>query len=127
MPRLLRVTWPTPRETYSRLDRRRARLLASNSGVHTGGIMLTRRNFLKLTGASTIGWYVATQAGWMERAVAQIPGGTLNPGDVPKFQTAMLTRTWGPQEGTTTTPRSKPADSYQILMQQLSQQMKPAR
>src|SRR6266508_5419773 len=37
MPRLLRVTWPTPRETYSRLDRRRARLLASNSGVHTGG------------------------------------------------------------------------------------------
>src|SRR6266542_3753634 len=84
MPRLLRVTWPTPRETYSRLDRRRARLLASNSGVHTGGIMLTRRNFLKLTGASTIGWYVATQAGWMERAVAQIPGGTLNPGDVPK-------------------------------------------
>src|SRR6266511_391583 len=126
MPRLLRVTWPTPRETYSRLDRRRARLLASNSGVHTGGIMLTRRNFLKLTGASTIGWYVATQAGWMERAVAQIPGGTLNPGDVPKFQTAMLIPPVMPRAGTITMPGGKPADYYEISMRQFSQQMLPA-
>src|SRR6266498_2573115 len=126
MPRLLRVTWPTPRETYSRLDRRRARLLASNSGVHTGGIMLTRRNFLKLTGASTIGWYVATQAGWMERAVAQIPGGTLNPGDVPKFQTAMLIPPVMPRAGTITMPGGKPADYYEISMRQLSQQILPA-
>jgi hypothetical protein len=26
--------------------------------------MLTRRDFIKLTGASTVGWYVATQFGW---------------------------------------------------------------
>src|SRR6266498_289087 len=126
MPRLLRVTWPTPRETYSRLDRRRARLLASNSGVHTGGIMLTRRNFLKLTGASTIGWYVATQAGWMERAMAQIPGGTLDPADVPKFQTAMLIPPVMPRAGTITMPGGKPADYYEISMRQLSQQILPA-
>src|SRR6266536_549603 len=41
------------------LRHRRASLPASDSGAHTGGeIMLTRRSFLKLTGASTIAWYV---------------------------------------------------------------------
>ena len=44
--------------------------------------MTTRRSFLKLTGATTLAWYVATQTGWMERAIAQIPGGTLNPSSV---------------------------------------------
>ena len=43
------------------------------------GAMLTRRSFLKLTGISTLAWYVATSAGWAQRAVAQIPGGTLDP------------------------------------------------
>src|SRR6266508_2608850 len=91
-----------------------------------GGIMLTRRNFLKLTGASTIAWYVATQAGWMQRAMAQIPGGTLNPGDVPKFQTAMLIPPVMPRAGTITMPGGKPADYYEISMRQFSQQILPA-
>ena len=43
--------------------------------------MLTRRD-IKLTGASTVAWYTATQFGWVQRAMAQIPGGTLEPGDV---------------------------------------------
>jgi hypothetical protein len=38
--------------------------------------MITRRDFLKVTGGSTIAWYVATQTGWIERAAAAIPGGT---------------------------------------------------
>ena len=46
---------------------------------HGGGTMPTRRSFLKLTGATTLAWYVASQTGWMERAMAQIPGGTLDP------------------------------------------------
>jgi hypothetical protein len=87
--------------------------------------MLTRRNFFKLTGASTIGWYVATQAGWMERAIAQIPGGTLNPADVPKFQTAMLIPPVMPRAGAITMPGGKPADYYEISMRQLSQQILP--
>ena len=49
--------------------------------------MPTRRAFLRLTGASAVGWYVATQLGWTQRAIAQIPGGTLDPHKVPKFQT----------------------------------------
>jgi hypothetical protein len=36
------------------------------------GTMPTRRAFLRLTGASAVGWYVATQFGWTQRAIAQI-------------------------------------------------------
>ena len=41
--------------------------------------MITRRSFLKLTGASTITWFVATNTNWIGQAIAQIPGGTLDP------------------------------------------------
>src|SRR5690348_8026181 len=41
-----------------------------------GGTMITRRTFLKLTGASTITWFVATNTDWTGQAMAQIPGGT---------------------------------------------------
>ena len=45
-------------------------------------MMLTRRTFFRLTGASTIGWYAATRFGWIQRAMAAIEGGTLDPADV---------------------------------------------
>ena len=44
--------------------------------------MPTRRSFLKLTGATTIAWYVATQTGWTQQAMAAIPGGSLDPANV---------------------------------------------
>jgi FtsP/CotA-like multicopper oxidase with cupredoxin domain len=88
--------------------------------------MLTRRNFLKLTGASTIAWYVATQAGWMERAMAQIPGGTLDPNSVTKYATPLLIPPVMPRAGTITMPGGKQADYYEISMRQFSQQILPA-
>jgi spore coat protein A, manganese oxidase len=88
--------------------------------------MPTRRSFLKLTGATTVAWYVASQTGWMERAIAQIPGGSLNPADVPKFQTAMLIPPVMPRAATITMPGGKPADYYEISMRQISQQVLPA-
>jgi FtsP/CotA-like multicopper oxidase with cupredoxin domain len=88
--------------------------------------MVTRRSFLKLTGASTIGWYISTQAGWMARAVAQVPGGTLDPSDVPKFQTAMLIPPVMPRAGTIKMRGGKPADYYEISMRQISEQILPA-
>jgi FtsP/CotA-like multicopper oxidase with cupredoxin domain len=87
--------------------------------------VITRRDFLKLTSASTVGWYVATHAGWVQRAMAQIPGGTLAPGAVPKYQTAMLIPPVMPRAGTITLPGGKPADYYEISMRQLSQQILP--
>src|SRR6266545_4312181 len=89
--------------------------------------MLTRRNFLKLTGASTVGWYVATQTGWMQRAIAQIPGGTLEPGAVTKYVTPMLIPPVMPRAATITMPGGKPADYYEISMKQFQQQILPAR
>ncbi|HSJ47096.1 MAG TPA: hypothetical protein VK923_20685, partial [Euzebyales bacterium] len=88
--------------------------------------MLTRRNFLKLTGASTLGWYVATQVGWMERALAQIPGGTLAPGDIAKFQTPLLVPPVMPRAGTIRQMGGKPIDYYEISMKEFDQQILPA-
>jgi spore coat protein A, manganese oxidase len=87
--------------------------------------MLTRRDFLKLTGASTLGWYVATQTGWVQRAAAAIPGGTLLPGDIPKFVTPMLIPPVMPRAGTIMR-RGRPIDYYEISMRQFAQQILPA-
>jgi FtsP/CotA-like multicopper oxidase with cupredoxin domain len=87
--------------------------------------MTTRRSFLKLTGATTLAWYVATQTGWMERAIAQIPGGTLDPNDVTKYVTAMLIPPVMPRAATLTMPGGKPADYYEISMKQFAQQILP--
>ncbi|HEX3293836.1 MAG TPA: multicopper oxidase [Solirubrobacterales bacterium] len=55
-------------------------------------------------------------------ALAQIPGGSLDPGDVPKFVTEMLIPPVMPRAGT------KPGgvDYYEISMKQISQQILPA-
>jgi spore coat protein A, manganese oxidase len=88
--------------------------------------MPTRRSFLRLTGASTIAWYVATQTGWMERAIAQIPGGTLDPNSVPKYLTPMLIPPVMPKAATITMPGGKPGDYYEISMRQFREQILPA-
>jgi FtsP/CotA-like multicopper oxidase with cupredoxin domain len=88
--------------------------------------MPTRRSFLKLTGATTIAWYVATQTGWMERAMAQIPGGTLDPGAVTKYVMPLLVPPVMPRAATITMPGGKPADYYEISMKQFAQQILPA-
>jgi spore coat protein A, manganese oxidase len=88
--------------------------------------MLTRRDFLRLTGASAVGWYVATQFGWTQRATAQIPGGTLDPHTVPKFQTPMLVPPVMPKAGTIKQRGGKHADYYEISVKQFAQQILPA-
>jgi FtsP/CotA-like multicopper oxidase with cupredoxin domain len=88
--------------------------------------MPTRRSFLKLTGATTLAWYIATQTGWMERAMAAIPGGTLQPGDVTKYVTPLLIPPVMPRAAKLTMPGGKPADYYEISMRQFSQQILPA-
>ena len=88
--------------------------------------MLTRRDFFKLTGASTVAWYTATKFGWVQRAMAQIPGGTLDPGDVTKFVTPLLIPPVMPRAATITMPGGKPADYYEISMRQFAQQILPA-
>jgi len=88
--------------------------------------MLTRRTFFKLTGASTIGWYAATRFGWVQRAMAAIEGGTLEPADVAKYVTPLLIPPVMPRAATITMPGGKPADYYEISMKQFRQQILPA-
>ena len=47
--------------------------------------MISRRDFLKLTGAGMLSLYTATRGKFTLRAQAAIPGGTLDPLAVPKI------------------------------------------
>ena len=88
--------------------------------------MITRRTFLKLTGASTITWFVVTNTDWTGQAIAQIPGGTLDPDSVTKYATPMLVPPVMPRAATIRAPHGKPVDYYEISIRQFSQQILPA-
>ena len=47
--------------------------------------MVSRREFLKISAAMGGGLFLSTRGRFLQRAFAQIPGGTLGPGDVDKF------------------------------------------
>ena len=86
--------------------------------------MITRRTFLKYTGAATLTWYAVNKFG-VPKAIAQIPGGTLNPAVVTKFQTPLLIPPVMPKAGTIVQRGGKNVDYYEISMKQISQQILP--
>jgi FtsP/CotA-like multicopper oxidase with cupredoxin domain len=86
--------------------------------------MLTRRAFLKYTAGSALTLFAFNKLGIAE-AIAQIPGGSLHPYDVLKYQTPMLIPPVMPRAGTIM-QRGKPVDYYEISMKQLAQQILPA-
>lgn len=88
--------------------------------------MLSRRGFFKLTAAGMLALYVRPQIGTVPRLLAQIPGGTLPPGNVPKFVTPMLIPPVMPRAGTIKSKKGKNADYYEISIKQFSQQILPA-
>ena len=96
--------------------------------------MLTRRDFLKATalGASTVlFWrgdtlYARSKTTRTSTVVAAIPGGKLNPHDVPKYVTPLLIPPVMPKAGTVKTKGGKNADYYEISMRQFPQQILPA-
>ena len=85
--------------------------------------MTTRRSFLKYTG-STLTLFGFDKLGIAE-AIAAIPGGSLDPADVPKFRTPLLIPPVMPRAATLTMPGGKPVDYYEISMKQFSQQILP--
>ena len=86
---------------------------------------MSRRSLLKLGlagGASLfIPWRFAPTV-----ARAQIPGGTLAPGDIAKYVTPMLIPPVMPRAGKIPDVRGKPIDYYEIAMRQFAQQILPA-
>ncbi|HMQ30723.1 MAG TPA: multicopper oxidase [Chloroflexaceae bacterium] len=88
--------------------------------------MITRRQFLKVGLAGTA-LVLTTQVGGKKQVVyAQIPGGTLAPGDVPKFVTPLLIPPVMPRAGTVKLRGGKNADYYEISVKQFAQQILPA-
>ena len=76
-----------------------------------GRRQLSRRSFIRAAGAAGAGFvlYVYTPGG-TPRAVAAVPGGTLDPTAVPKFVTPLLIPPVMPRAGTIRLPGGKPAD-----------------
>ena len=81
--------------------------------------MISRRDFLKLSGAGTLSLFLASRGKFILKAQAQIPGGTLDPFDVPKFVTPLLIPPVMPRAGTIRMKGGKQADYYEISMKQI--------
>ena len=88
--------------------------------------MISRRDFLKLSGAGILTLYAASRGKHAQRVFAlPIPGGTLDPLTVPKYQTPLLIPPVMPKAGTIK-QRGKKIDYYEISMRQFEQQILPA-
>jgi spore coat protein A len=88
----------------------------------------SRRTFIAWVGGASAGFYLFGRVPGMAApvALAQIPGGTLPPGDVAKFVTPMLIPPVMPRAGTIKQQGGKNADYYEISMKQFPQQILPA-
>ena len=72
--------------------------------------MISRRDFLKLSGAGILSLYTASRGKFTLRAQAVIPGGTLNPGDVTKYMTPLLIPPVMPRAAVLRNSMGKPID-----------------
>jgi FtsP/CotA-like multicopper oxidase with cupredoxin domain len=89
---------------------------------------VTRRAFVAWVGGAGAGFYLFGRVPGMSApvALAQIPGGTLDPDDVAKYATPLLIPPVMPRAGRITMPGGKPADYYEISMRQFQEQILPA-
>ena len=87
--------------------------------------MISRRDFLKLSGAGMLSLYAASHGKFLPRAFAQIPGGTLDPADVLKYETPLLIPPVMPKAGIVR-QRGGSVDYYEISMRQFREQILPA-
>ena len=88
---------------------------------------LTRRSFVNWIAGAGAGVYLFGRVPGLGSpvALAQIPGPTLDPGDVTKFATPMLIPPVMPRAGTIR-QKGRPIDYYEISMRQFAQQILPA-
>ncbi|HET9325007.1 MAG TPA: multicopper oxidase domain-containing protein, partial [Gaiellaceae bacterium] len=85
----------------------------------------SRRTFIKWVGGASAGFYLMGRLPGMSAPAAlaiPIPGGTLDPLSIPKYQTPLLIPPVMPKAATITMPGGKPADYYEISMAQIDAQ-----
>jgi hypothetical protein len=131
----LRISWPRgaawsrPPQQFDRETHAggAARSAARKEAVHDleEGKMVTRRSFLAYTGGTALTLFAYDKFG-IRQALAAIPGGTLDPGGVPKFVTPLLIPPVMPKAGTIVQRGGKSIDYYEISMKQFKQQILPA-
>jgi FtsP/CotA-like multicopper oxidase with cupredoxin domain len=85
----------------------------------------SRRQFLKVMGVAGAGLFLPWK-GTLPRALAAIPGGTLLPSGIPKYQTPLLIPPVMPRAGVINQRGGKQVDYYEISMRQFQQQILPA-
>ena len=90
-------------------------------------MMLGRRTFIKAAGGVGLGFvlYSKLPGGALE-ALAAIPGGTLDPAQVPKYATPLLIPPVMPRSGVIKRRGGANVDYYEISMKQFRQQILPA-
>jgi spore coat protein A len=88
---------------------------------------LSRRTFVRMAGAAGAGFALFSfLPGGGRRALAQLPGGTLDLTGVPRFATPVLIPPAMPRTGKVKVTGGKNIDYYEIAMRQFEQQMLPA-
>jgi FtsP/CotA-like multicopper oxidase with cupredoxin domain len=89
---------------------------------------VSRRTFIRGVGGAGLGFVLyAYLPGGTKVALAEaLPGGTLDPLDIPKFQTPLLVPPVMPRAATIMLPGGKPADYYEISVRQFQEQILPA-
>ena len=87
--------------------------------------MLSRRDFLKLSGAGILSLYAASHGKFTLRARATVPGGTIDPTSIPKYQTPLLIPPAMPRAGKIKQKMDKNIDYYEIAMREFHQQILP--
>src|SRR6266536_369463 len=87
----------------------------------------SRRTFVAWVGGAGAGFYLFGRVPGLTApvALAQVPGGTLDPADVPKFVTPLLIPPVMPKADTIVR-RGQTVDYYEISMKQFAQQILPA-
>ena len=88
----------------------------------------SRRTFIAWVGGAGAGFYLFGRLPGLSApvALAQVPGGTLDPGTIPKFRTPLLVPPVMPRAGTIVHHGGKNVDYYEISMRQFEQQILPA-
>jgi FtsP/CotA-like multicopper oxidase with cupredoxin domain len=87
--------------------------------------MARRRTFLAYCGGTTLGLLAQGRFG-VQEVLAAVPGGTLDPAQVPKYVSALLVPPVMPRAGSVMTKGGRSADYYEVSMRQFTQQVLPA-
>jgi FtsP/CotA-like multicopper oxidase with cupredoxin domain len=80
---------------------------------------------MKYTGGTALTLFGFSRLG-LRRAIAQIPGGSLDPAAVPKYQTPLLIPPVMPKAQRIAQPGGRNIDYYEISLKQFAQQILPA-